>query len=112
MTGIEFPVTIKKIFKFEKQNTSISINVFGLHEKNVIPFYLTHEKKENHINLLLLEKKIKGQLKSHYVHIKNLSRLVAGSLSHRKKKRYIWECPAETGHRARALPFSRKRRSV
>ena len=24
----------------------------------------------------------------------------------------IWERPAETGHRARALPFSRKRRSV
>ena len=25
---------------------------------------------------------------------------------------YIWERPAETGHRARAVPFSRKRRSV
>ena len=24
----------------------------------------------------------------------------------------IWERPAETGHRARAVPFSRKRRSV
>ena len=25
---------------------------------------------------------------------------------------YIWERPAQTGHRARAVPFSRKRRSV
>ena len=28
------------------------------------------------------------------------------------KNIYIWERPAETGHRARAVPFSRKRRSV
>ena len=47
------------------------------------------KKKENHINRLLLEKKIKRQLKSHYVYLKNLSRLVAGSFSHRKRKRYI-----------------------
>ena len=46
MTGIEFPVKLKYIFKFEKQNPLLSINVFGLHQKNVIPFYLTHEKKK------------------------------------------------------------------
>ena len=43
MTGIEFPVTIKKIFSFK--NPLISINVFGLDQKNMIPFYLIHEKK-------------------------------------------------------------------
>ena len=30
----------------------------------------------------------------------------------RAPERSIWERPAETGHRARAVPFSRKRRSV
>ena len=28
------------------------------------------------------------------------------------QEKYIWERPAEMGHRARAVPFSRKRRSV
>ena len=32
------------------------------------------------------------------------------AISHNIKN--IWERPAETGHRARAVPFSRKRRSV
>jgi len=40
MTGIEFPVTISKIEKFEKQN-KISVNVFGYEEGEVFPLHLT-----------------------------------------------------------------------
>ena len=37
MEGIEYPVILKDINKFEKQNPSISITVFGYDQKNVYP---------------------------------------------------------------------------
>ena len=37
MEGIEYPVSLKAIDKFEKQNPSISITVFGYEEKSVYP---------------------------------------------------------------------------
>ncbi|XP_031789251.1 uncharacterized protein LOC107981634 [Nasonia vitripennis] len=54
MEGIELPVLLKSIPRFEKQNNAISINVFGLDNKDITPLYLTSCKKSNHINLLLL----------------------------------------------------------
>lgn len=48
LTGIQFPVTLKDVHKFEKQN-NISINVYGLCLKNskfiCVPLSLTSEKK-------------------------------------------------------------------
>ena len=49
--GIEFPVTIDKIGKFERQN-NISINVFGF-EDVLFPIYITKERFNTHVNLLL-----------------------------------------------------------
>ena len=37
MDGIEYPVRLEDIDKFEKQNPSISITVFGYEEKSVYP---------------------------------------------------------------------------
>jgi hypothetical protein len=50
-SGIEFPVTIDKIGKFERQN-NISVNVFGF-EDVLFPIYITKEYFDIHVNLLL-----------------------------------------------------------
>jgi hypothetical protein len=49
---IEFPITIDKIGKFERQN-NISVNVFG-YEHVLFPIYITKEHPDTHVNLLLL----------------------------------------------------------
>ena len=37
MKGIEYPVSLKDLNKFEKQNPTISITVFGYERKSVYP---------------------------------------------------------------------------
>ena len=54
-TGIEFPVIVKQYNKIEKQN-SINIIVFGYENKQPFPNYISKEKFENQINLLLITK--------------------------------------------------------
>ena len=64
MEGITYPVAVKDVPKFEKQN-DISINVFG-YEDGYYPLYISRDQKERHVNLLLLEDKGK----THYCLIK------------------------------------------
>ena len=54
-SGIEFPVTTKQYNKIEKQN-KININVFGYEEKQPYPIYISKEKCEDHMELLLITK--------------------------------------------------------
>ena len=62
LEGIEFPVTLKQITKFELLN-DISINVFTERKRGgkkdggnvIVPLRLTKEKKEKHVNLLYLQ---------------------------------------------------------
>ena len=94
MKNIDFPVPLGQIQKFEKQNSEISVNVFGLNGKNIVPLCLTSSKKLNHVNLLLIkemsdENEMFQDTIFHYVYIQNLSRLVGKSLSHHKEKCYI-----------------------
>ena len=49
--GIEFPVSIDKIRKFECQN-NISVNVFGF-EDVLFPLYITKEHCDTYVNILL-----------------------------------------------------------
>ncbi|DAC81320.1 PolB [Mayetiola barley midge adintovirus] len=107
--GIEFPVKLQDITKFEQQNPTISINiyVFDDDKNKVRTMRLTKEVKHHHVHLLLLTKTyslsiddqdalitIESHLDdmenfniSHYCWIKNLSGLVSKqcSLSKRKK---------------------------
>ena len=53
--GIKFPITIKQINKIEKKN-SIRINVFGYEQKQPYPIYISNEKYEDHMELLLITK--------------------------------------------------------
>jgi hypothetical protein len=69
---VEYPVDISHIIKFEKSNR-ISINVFGLDEKdNVYPLKVTDEELEDHRDLLLLT----SSVRSHYCWIKSFNKLV------------------------------------
>ena len=76
MTGIETPVSLSSIPKFESQNPSISVNVLVYEKNDLIPVYTSKflNERPHHINLLLLSK---GD-KFHYTLITSLSRLVRG----------------------------------
>lgn len=65
-----FPVKLKDINIFEKNN-DISVNVFGYDNGEIVgPYYLTREEKRIHINLLF----ITNEERSHYILIKDMSR--------------------------------------
>ena len=87
LDGIEFPMKVSQIAKFERQNTAISVNVFGYEQKELFPVYITKEKKENHVNLLL---PIANNETRHYCLIRNLNRLLS-SLTRRKAQKYFCE---------------------
>ncbi|CAG2255206.1 unnamed protein product [Mytilus edulis] len=71
-TGIDFPVSLSKVEKFEKQN-NLSINVFGWEDGEVFPLYMTKMSNgSNEIDLLYLS----NDENSHYCWIKNLSRFL------------------------------------
>jgi hypothetical protein len=79
--GIDFPVAENQIPKFERQNT-VSINVFGLDEKeNVYPRYISEKASQSTINLLFY--------KNHYVWIKNFNGLVSKQYSKQTNKKVL-----------------------
>ena len=84
--GLEFPMKVGQIAKFKRQNTAISVNVFGYGQKELFPVYITKEKKENHVNLLL----IANNETRHYYLIRNLNRLLS-SLTKKKAQKYFCE---------------------
>ena len=69
--GIEFPVTEKDFSKTEKKN-NICINVFCYEKKLVFPIYISDQKFENSMDLLLEI----NENKSHYVYIKDFYRFM------------------------------------
>ena len=59
MEGINYPVSIHDRDKFEKQNPSVSVLVFGYdYFDGVYPLSISKQvyKREHHVDLLLLEK--------------------------------------------------------
>lgn len=94
--GMSFPVTLKDICLFEKQNPRISVNVFGLEEnfdekKGLIyeivgPLRHTPKRRELHINLLYISD---GDGNGHYCWIKNLSKLVSSQISKYAHAKFI-----------------------
>ena len=57
MKGIEYPVGLKDLNKFEKQNPSISITVLGYERKGVYPLRNSDcTDRDHNIILLLIEK--------------------------------------------------------
>jgi len=77
--GLTFPIRPKDIPKFEKQNPEISVNVISLDPENkgyCIEFLSPEHHRPHHINLLLIHDP--DSQTSHYVWIKNFSRLLHG----------------------------------
>jgi len=84
--GIEFPVNLKAITEFEKQNPEISINVLGYKDegkKLIFPLRISNvEDRRYEVNLLFLEGK-------HNILIKSLSRLLTRQMSNHDGKRHF-----------------------
>ncbi|KAL6418278.1 hypothetical protein ACFW04_012231 [Cataglyphis niger] len=86
LQDIEFPVTVNQIKKFDRAN-DISINVYCLEKKNVVPIRLSESTGHN----------------GHFAWIKNLSRLVSSQLNKKEHIKYI--CGTlPTNERVRRLP--------
>jgi len=104
LKGIQFPMTMNQIPRFEKQN-NLSVNVYILKQTKsedyiTLPSYLTKNKRDKHVNLLLIQNVYdyveeeltddqREPIKYHYVWIKNLSRLLASQLGRRHDKKHF-----------------------
>ena len=81
MEGIDYPVSLKDLNKFEKQNPTISITVLG-HEGNSV-----NTDRDYNIILTLI-----GGVK-HYSLVKNLSRLLSSQVSnHNGEHHFCLRC--------------------
>jgi len=79
--NISFPVKLRDINKFEKQNPTISVNVLGYDDKIIYPLRISEMDKGLHeVNLLLLDDK-------HYVLINNMLRLLTRQKTTHEEKR-------------------------
>ena len=79
--GIKFPVSKKDYCRIEKQN-NICINVFCYENNLTYPVYVSDQKSENCMDLLL----ISNESKSHYVCIKDCNRFMCNKTKNRNKK--------------------------
>ena len=90
MEGIEYPVSLKDIDKFEKQNPSIFITVFEYEDKSVYVLRNSKNMNREHNVILLL---IKEEGVNHYCLVKDLSRLLSSQVSkHHGKKYFCMRC--------------------
>ena len=86
-SNIEFPVKINQYNKIEKQN-EININVFGYENKQPYPIYISKEKYEKHLELLLITE----DENKHYVLIKDFNRFMFNQTKHEHRKHFCMYC--------------------
>ena len=86
-SGIDFPVETKHYNKIEKQN-SIRINVFAYEDKQPYPIYVSKEKNEDCLNLLLITE----EKNKHYVLIKDFNKFMHNQTKHKEKKHFCMLC--------------------
>ena len=85
--GVEFPLATKHYNKIEKQN-EININIFGYEDKQPYPIYISNEKFNDHIELLLITK---GE-KKHYILIKDFNKFMYNQTKHNERKHFCMHC--------------------
>ena len=83
-TGIEFPVSLNDIDKFEKNYPEIRVNVFS-YDKSVHILRINKTDPQNAIDLLF----ITNEEKQHYCWIKSFSRLLSAQVSKHEHKAYF-----------------------
>ena len=86
-SGIEFPVATKQYNKIEKQN-EININVFGYENKQPYPIFVSKEKYERQMNLLLITE----DENKHYVLIKDFNTFMFNQTKHEHRKHFCMHC--------------------
>ena len=86
-SGVEFPVSVKHYNKIEKQN-SITISVFGYEDKQPYPIYVSKEKYEDHMELLLITE----NENKHYVLIKDFNKFMYNQTKHKERKHFCMDC--------------------
>ena len=86
-SGIEFPVNVKHYNKIEKQN-NINISVFGYEDKEPYPIYVSKEKYEDNMKLLLVTK----NENKHYVLIKDFNKFMYNQTKHKDRKHFCMHC--------------------
>ena len=96
--GINFPASLRDVDKFEKQNPSISVNVFG-YEKDVYPLRITKNANPDTVNLLLISE---GE-NQHFTWVKNVSRLLTSQISACTNKRHYCLRCLNSFHAAESL---------
>lgn len=82
--GIEFPVDVKKIPKFEKQN-NLSINLVGYVDNKISVIHSSKTKADKCIDLIL----ISNDETNHYCWVKNFSALMANQTI-KKHSKTLW----------------------
>ena len=93
-SGITFPVTIADINQIEIQN-KININLFGYDtvKKSIYPVRISQGPYDDLINLLYIEGKNElDEETTHYVYIKDFSRLMYNFTKHKGKKHFCMYC--------------------
>ena len=85
--NIEFPVSIKQYNKVEIQN-NININVFGFENKQAYPIYVSKEKFDDVLNLLL----ISDDENKHYCLIKDFNRFMHHKTKSHQRKHFCMHC--------------------
>ena len=85
--GIEFPVQEKDFSKIEVKS-NICINVVGYEDEFVFLIYVSDQKFEDSMDLLLLI----DDDKSHYVYIKDFDRFIFHKTRHKNKKWFCRSC--------------------
>ena len=87
MEGIQYPVSLRGIDRFEHLNPEISITVLEYNkEEKVYPLKVSKYTGCNHDIVLLL---IKDGEKSHYCLVKNISALLSSQINNNDHKRYF-----------------------
>ena len=83
-TGTEFPVSLKDIDKFEKQNREIKVNVFGYERSvHILRLNKTDPQKETDLSY------ITNKENQRYCWMKNFSRLVRAQVTKQESTAYF-----------------------
>ena len=86
-SGIEFPVSVKQYNKIEKQN-NIRVNVFGYEENQPYVIYVSKEKFNSCLNLLLITE---GEV-GHYCLLKDFNKFMYNQTKHKGRKHFCMYC--------------------
>ena len=89
--NLDFPLPIQQVKKFERQNTSICVNVYEYSKGNIYPLYIS--KQNNSVDNKLIDLLyITNKTINHYCLIKNLSRLLREQGKYGNKRYYCRFC--------------------